>query len=84
MEKREEIQEFIRMTIEDAIGTDRFDDETELLAEGFLNSMSILFVVSEVEERFDIRIPIVDINEKTFRSVAQLVDYVERHLNEGE
>lgn len=49
---------------------------TLLLEEGILTSMSILYLVAEVEERLDIEIPIAEIVEENFRDIDCLTNFI--------
>ena len=58
------------------------DTESGLLAEGALDSFSILQVINFIEERFDLTIDVYELPVQEFSSVRQLGSWVQRLLGE--
>ncbi len=73
---KEQIFSIIDEIVEDI---DVFDD-TPLLDDGILDSISILYLVNELEEKNAIKIPVEDITEENFKTIASIVKYVEKLL----
>lgn len=71
MEKLIEILEEIDMTID-------FYQEERLIDDGLLDSMSILSLVSELEEAFDIEITPTDLVPANFNSAKSMWNMIER------
>lgn len=70
------IKEQIYMIIREiAEGIDIFDD-TPLLDDGILDSISILYMVSELEEKNEIHIPVEEITEDHFKDINSIEAFV--------
>lgn len=59
------------------VNTDNITNETELLAIEGYDSLNVVNMMMELEEKFDITMPDEDIEEIT--TVGQAVDYVMKH-----
>ena len=71
------VKKIIQETI-DASGLDiEVDDEMSLVESGLLDSMSIVKLVQELQQTFDIDIDFADITVNNFDSVIALNKYVE-------
>lgn len=79
---REEICKFIFDLIEEATGVCNIDGDAELLEGEVLDSLSIVYLVSELENEYEIEIPLVDVIGDNFHSVNCLTEYVENKMNE--
>ncbi|MFA6180219.1 MAG: acyl carrier protein [Candidatus Methylopumilus sp.] len=58
-----------------------FDDATDYLKAGIIDSIGIIKFILELESRFDIEIVDTDIEADEFRSVQGLVAMISRKLN---
>ncbi len=76
----DEIKQFIIKTLEDASGADEITEESLLFEEEILDSLSILYLVSEVEEQYGIQIPLEDIIEDNFCDVRHIVSYLQKRI----
>ena len=56
---------------------------TTLIDDHILDSLSIIALVAEIEEEFDVSIPAVEIIPDNFNSAAQLYALIERLQEEG-
>lgn len=56
---------------------------TTLIDDHILDSLSIIALVAEIEEEFDVSIPAVEIIPDNFNSAAQLYALIERLHEEG-
>ena len=54
-----------------------------LIDDGYLDSLSIISLVSEIEETFDVQIPTVEIIPDNFNSVEALWNLIIRLQEEG-
>ena len=54
-------------------------DDEDLLSSGLLDSLSILKLVSFVEERFGIQVPDEDVVYDNFKSISALAEYLQRY-----
>lgn len=67
------IEMVIRNAISEIFPDEVFEDSDDLIELGVIDSMSILFLVSELEKNFKIEIPMDLILEKHFNSVNSIV-----------
>lgn len=73
----EKIREIVQETV-DGSGLDiEVDDDMSLIEGGLLDSMSIVKLVQELQQTFDIDIDFSDITITNFDSVKLLTEYVE-------
>ncbi|MBQ3578257.1 MAG: acyl carrier protein [Firmicutes bacterium] len=59
-----------------------FENCETLIDDGYLNSLSIISLVSEIEDAFDVTIPTVEIVPDNFNSAAALWALIERLMEE--
>lgn len=76
-----DVEQFIKGVLEEITGEMIADNELLLLEEELLDSISILFLVSEIEERYGIQIPMEEIVENNFKNIASIVAYVEKRID---
>lgn len=55
-----------------------YENTTTLIDEHYLDSLTILSLVAEIEDEFDITIPTVEIIPENFNSAAALYKMIER------
>ena len=53
--------------------------ESDLFQTGILDSMTLVQLVLELEERFGLRLPMEDLELDSFRSVMRIAELVARH-----
>ena len=54
-----------------------FENETELIDEGILDSFDVVSIISEIDDKFDVQIRINELDPENFnsaRAIKQLVD----------
>lgn len=61
-----------------------YETETGLVSKRILDSLTILALVAELEDNFDITIPAVEIVEPNFDSAEAIAALVERLVDEDE
>ncbi len=59
-----------------------FENCTDLVKGGYLNSFDIIQIVAMVKEEYDVKIPVADIVPTNFRSAASIWAIVEKLLDE--
>jgi len=62
---------------------DQYDENADLIDQGVIDSMSLLRLVSFLEERFQIRVQDEDLLPANFRSLAAVEAYIKRTLDAG-
>lgn len=75
------IEQFIKDVLEEVTGETIEDNGLPLLEEEMLDSMSILFLVSEIEDKYAIQVPMEDVVEDNFKNIESIVDYVNKKIN---
>ncbi|MCI9365085.1 MAG: acyl carrier protein [Clostridia bacterium] len=76
------MEELLEILEEIEAGVDYENCET-LIDDGYLDSLSIISLVAEIEERFDVQIPTVEIVPDNFNSAKALWDLIVRLQEEG-
>jgi len=71
---RQQVRQFIR----DSFLVDEFGDEDSFLANGIIDSLGVMQLVTFVESEFGIKVPDSDLVPDNFDSVAKVAGYVER------
>lgn len=72
----EDIEQFIKGVLEEITGEAILDNGLLLLEEELLDSMSILFLVSEIEDKYPIQVPMEDVVEDNFKNIESITEYV--------
>lgn len=75
MESIEEIKEKIKRLILE-VSEVNVEDEELLLDEEILDSISILYIVTELEDSYQIQIPMDFVTEKNFKNVESIAKLV--------
>ena len=76
----ENIEQSIKNVLEEVTGETIVDNGILLFEEELLDSMSILFLVSELEEKYGIQVPMEDVIESNFMNIESIVKYVNRKV----
>ena len=76
MERLLEILEDIQPAVD-------FETRTDLIDAHLLSSLSILSLIAELEDEFDITVPAVEIVPKNFNSMKAMWDMIQRLQEEG-
>lgn len=74
----DQIKGFIFAEFLPGVTSDQLADDYDLVANGVIDSLGLLRVVSWLEDRFDIPMDEVDISEQDFVSVTAICAFVER------
>ncbi len=54
-----------------------FEEENNLITNGYINSFELIKLISELERQYEIRIPIEKITPDTFNSIERILNLVE-------
>lgn len=76
----EQLKGFILEKIEEASGIEDITEESSLFEEEILDSLSILYLVSEIETEYGIQIPLEDVIEENFSSVNNIATYLQTKI----
>lgn len=81
------IREHLRTLIgdeEEQVDLADVPEDENLLANGMIDSLGILKLVSFIENRFEVEVPDEDVTVQNFRSLKDIGDYLERRRTGGE
>ncbi len=56
----------------------KISEEDHLIFDGILSSLDLIQFISELEERFDIKIPVEEVIPDNFDTVASIIQMVEK------
>lgn len=86
MNEKETILKWIRQVVSEN-GNPRteesYEDHTQLLQEGIIDSTGLLGIIGEIEEEYGIDIPDEDMSIKYFGSIKSITDYVYTSLKKA-
>jgi acyl carrier protein len=75
---RNDLRELLRERFLSVNPTLEFADSDNLVDIGVLDSLAFVELVDEVQQRYGITVPVDEITEANFGSIASIGDYVER------
>ena len=70
--------ERVAALIRDAVGIEVPDGDTDLFESGLLDSLTLVSLLTEIEQSFGFELPLEDLDLDEFRSVNRIGSYVER------
>lgn len=70
-------KDFIMEKLKEASGIEDITEESLLFEEEILDSLSILYFISETEEQYGIQIPLEDVIEENFCDVKHIAAYLQ-------
>ena len=70
-----EIKSFIKDVIEESTGSS-VEYDTMLFDEEILDSMSILYLIGELEGKFDVELPPDEVVQTNYETVDKIAEYV--------
>lgn len=74
-----EIKSFIKDVIEESTGSS-VEDDTLLFDEEILDSMSILYLIGEMESKFDVELPPDEVIQANYETVERIAQYVSEKM----
>ncbi len=78
MEKTQDIvKDYVSRELVDDGKEVELKEEENLLANGIMDSLGILKLVSFIEQKFDVQVPDEDITVQNFRSLKDIASYLE-------
>lgn len=73
-----EIREIIKAILSEIDNIENINDDTLLIEEGILDSMGIMYLISELEDRLSLEIPLENIEEKDFSTIKDLEVFIQK------
>ena len=77
-----DMKEDLRAILEEIRPDVDFDNETELIDGGVLESMDIVAIVGEIKEAFDVNIGIEQLTPENFNSEEAILELIEQLMEE--
>ena len=74
-----EIKSFIKDVIEESTGSS-VEYDTMLFDEEILDSMSILYLIGELESKFDVELPPDEVVQTNYETVDKIAEYVDSKM----
>lgn len=74
-----EIKSFIKDVIEESTGSS-VEDDTLLFDEEILDSMSILYLIGEMESKYDVELPPDEVIQANYETVERIAQYVSEKM----
>jgi acyl carrier protein len=74
------LPEKIRRLFRDKLYVDVASEETDLLREGFLDSLSLVELILHIEQEFQVEIPLEELEIETFRSIRAISQFLESRI----
>jgi acyl carrier protein len=71
------VKDYVSRELADESKQTALKEEENLLANGIIDSLGILKLVSFIEQEFDIRVPDEDVTVQNFRSLKDIANYLE-------
>lgn len=73
-----EIREIIKAILSEIDNIENINDDTLLIEEGILDSMGIMYLISELEDRLSLEIPLENVEEKDFSTIKDLEVFIQK------
>lgn len=70
------VKNIILASFEELGNEEPIEDEMDLLDAGIMDSLTIMFLISELEENLNVHIPMHEVTEESFKSVRSIIDYI--------
>lgn len=74
---KEIVKDYVSRELADESKQTTLKEEENLLANGIIDSLGILKLVSFIEQEFDIQVPDEDVTVQNFRSLKDIANYLE-------
>lgn len=72
------MKELLKNIIEEINEFDEFDEETDLLGDGILDSLSLMIFIEKVEKALSIEIPEKEVTLENFYSINSIVEMLDK------
>lgn len=76
----DKLKDFIIEKLEEASGIEDIKEDSALFEEEILDSISILYLIAEIETEYGIQIPLEDVVEEHFSSVNSIAEYLQTRM----
>jgi acyl carrier protein len=70
------IVERVRLLVEEVVGVEVPDDDMDLMASGFMDSLTLITMISEIEREFKLELALAELDVADFRSVDTMTRFL--------
>lgn len=81
---KEIVKSYIDQELKDGTSEVEVKEEENLLANGIIDSLGVLKLVSFIEHKFNMQIPDEDVTVENFRSLKDIANYLETRKQQKE
>lgn len=73
---KDTVKNIILASFEELGNEEIIDEDMDLLDAGIMDSLTIMFLISELEENLNLQIPMHEVTEESFKSVRSIIKYI--------
>lgn len=73
---KDTVKNIILASFEELGNEEIIDEDLDLLDAGIMDSLTIMFLISELEENLNLHIPMHEVTEESFKSVRSIIKYI--------
>lgn len=77
----EEIKQFIIKVIGEIVTDINIDENTLLFEEDIMDSITILYLIEELENNYGIKIPLEEVTEQNFSTISKIAEFAGELIN---
>lgn len=77
----EEIKQFIIKVIGEIVTDINIDENTLLFEEDIMDSITILYLIEELENNYGIKIPLEEVTEQNFSTISKIAEFADELIN---
>jgi D-alanine--poly(phosphoribitol) ligase subunit 2 len=70
----------VRILIRDVLSFEVPTDNTDLIDSGVIDSLALVTMIAEIEEEFQVELPLDDFDVEQFRSVQRIAEFLSKAL----
>ncbi len=70
----------VRILIRDVLSFEVPTDNTDLIDSGVIDSLALVTMIAEIEEEFQVELPLDDFDVEQFRSVERIAEFLSKAL----
>lgn len=78
-----EVRDRIAGLVRAALNVEEIETDADLIGSGLMDSLSLVALITDIEEDFGIELPLDDFDIESFRSIDSIADFVSPVLSSG-
>lgn len=72
--------ERVRTLVRDVVSVEVPSDETDLIESGLIDSLTLITMIAEIEQEFQVQLALEDLDVEQFRTVQRMAQFVSEAL----